>query len=174
MEDILNQLPTLPVIWQLIQDGFFLGALAGAIVGTLTWTLMERSNFSLVPLAITALLGLILGIYLEGNNLQVLVDGDWQSFFTGSIATRSDVLATIFRILGWMLGFTVIGAIISSYRLALGGFVMGTISGILSGMLILILGQELGYPVESPITIVLIVIISILLLVLISMSRDPY
>ncbi len=174
MEDIINQLPDMTFIWQLFQDGFFLGALAGAIVGTLTWTLMERSNFSIVPLAITAVLGLILGIILERGNLQILFDGDWQSFFTGSIAARTEVVSTILRILSWMLGLTVIGAIISSYRLALAGFVMGTITGTLSGVLILILGQELGYPVESPITIVLIVIISILLLVLISMSRDPY
>ena len=135
---------------------------------------MERSNFSLVPMTVTALVGLVAGIYFEGGNLQTLFGGDWQNFFAGPISLRSAVLSSFIRIFGWTLGFAMVGAIISSYRLALGGFVIGTICGTLSGILILVLGEELGYPVESPITIVLIVIFSIILLVLISMSRDRY
>lgn len=172
MADILNQLPALTDIWDLIVSGFFLGALAGAIIGTLIWTLMERTSFSLVPMTATALIGLVLGIILEGDALRSLAAQDWQTFFSGPQALRTQVFSSIISIVGWSLGFMIIGAVISNYRLALGGFVLGVICGTLSGVIILVMGSELSYPVESPITIVLIVVFSIIQLVLISMSRD--
>ena len=170
--EILEQLPSLSIIWQFVVDGFFLGALAGAIVGTIVWTLMERGNYSVLPIVITGGLGLLLGIYLEGDAIRSLANQDWQTFFSGSNALRTSVFESAVGVLGWTLGVMIIGAIISSFKLALGGFVIGTILGTLSGTLLYVMGSELGFPVDSPITIVVLVIIVIVLLVLVSLGRE--
>lgn len=172
MTEILNQIPSLSFIWQLAQDGFFLGALTGAVLGTLIWTIMERNSFGLIPMTVTALIGLLLGIYLEGDIIRSLGGQEWETFFSSSVAFRSEVFESVLRIISWTLGLMIIGAIISNYKLALSGFVIGTICGTFAGILIYVLGSELGYPVDSPITALLLAIISIVLLVLVSMSRE--
>ncbi|MEM9776440.1 MAG: hypothetical protein AAF902_17820, partial [Chloroflexota bacterium] len=170
--EILEQLPTLSVIWQFVYDGFFLGALAGAIVGTIVWTLMERGNYSVWPMVITGGLGFLLGLYVEGDAIRSLVGQDWETFFAGSNTLRTSVFESAVGVLSWMLGVMILGAIISSFRLALGGFVIGTILGTLAGTLIQVMGSELGFPVNSPITIVVVVILVIVLLVVVSFGRE--
>ncbi|MEM8861913.1 MAG: hypothetical protein AAGD96_26625 [Chloroflexota bacterium] len=170
--EILEQLPSLSVIWQFIVDGFFLGAFTGAIVGTIVWSLMERGNHSVLPIVITGSLGLLLGIYLEGDAIRSLFGQEWDTFFSGSNALRTSVFESAIGILSWTLGVMIVGAIISSFRLALGGFVIGTLLGTLAGTLLQVMGSELGFPVDSPITVVVVVIVVIVLLVIVSLGRD--
>ena len=65
--EIINQLPSFATIIEFITDGFFLGALIGAVLGPSVWTMMERGTHGIVPMLITAALGLFAGMYIEGD-----------------------------------------------------------------------------------------------------------
>jgi len=170
--EIFNQLPTFAVIIQYITDGFFLGALLGAVIGASVWTLMERGMFSVWPLVITAGLGVFVGIYLEGDVLRTLANRDWTTFFSGPLSFRTSVFNAVLSIFGWTLGVMVIGAIIANYRLAILGFIIGGLMGTLSGILVQVMGTELGFPVDSPITGAVVTIIAALLMVLTAAGRE--
>ena len=170
--EILNQLPSFAVIIQYITDGFFLGALLGAVIGAIVWTMMERGTFSILPLMVTAGLGVLVGIYLERDILNELMSRDWTTFFSGPLSFRAAVLDAFISILGWTLGTMVIGAIISNYRLAAVGFLIGGLMGTLSGILLQVMGTELGFPVNSPITDAVVTIIAALLMVLTAAGRE--
>ncbi|MFT7584736.1 MAG: hypothetical protein ACI9EW_001158 [Cellvibrionaceae bacterium] len=170
--EIFDQIPILAVIIQYILDGFFLGALAGAVAGASVWTLMERGRFGIVPLSIAAVLGVFVGIYLEGNALRAVSGQEWGTFFNGSLEYRAAVFAAVISILGWMLGVMVIGAIVSSYRLAITGFLVGGIMGTLSGILVLVMGREFGFPTNSPITSIVVTIIAASLIIVVSAGSE--
>lgn len=170
--EILNQLPSLSTIIGFIVDGFFLGALIGAIVGASVWTMMERGTFGFFPITVTAILGVLIGLYIEGDIIRSLSNRDWTTFFSGPVGFREAVFEAVVKIIGWSFSAMIIGALISNYRLASLGFVIGGLMGTLSGILVIVMGSEFGFPVNSPITSIVVAIIAVLLMVLASAGKE--
>ena len=170
--EIINQLPSFATIIEFITDGFFLGALIGAVVGASVWTMMERGTHGIVPMLITAVLGLFAGMYIEGDVIRSLAGRDWTTFFSGPLSFREAVFSAAVRIIGWAFVAMVIGAIIANWRLAFWGFLIGGLMGTLSGILVIVMGSELGFPLNSPITNIAVSIIAVILLVLAAAGRE--
>ena len=172
--EILSQAPFLELIVQFIIDGFFLGALVGAIFGASVWTIMDRGLFDITPLLVTAGLGIIAGIYFEGDAIVTLYREGAKSFLSGSGFFQSAVFVSAATVLGWGIAAMVVGAIIADYKLAIKGFVVGGLMGTVSGTLVQAMGHEFNFPLDSPLTTITVILLAVLFVILIVVSREKH
>ena len=149
----------------LIQSGFTLGGIIGAIMGSIGYSLSERGNRALATLMLGGVFGLFLGLFMVGGTLLSTFSSMDALFMNANQASNA-----AFRSALGVLWFTLVGAAIGGAVSSLGRALIGTIAGLaagtFAGIILVLLNLEFGFRVTGPIATMLVGIATLLLLVI--------
>lgn len=167
--DFFNQID-FGAIWDLLRNGFLLGALAGVIVGVSVWTLLERGSISLSRVLIGALIGLAVGFLFEGEIVLGFFSQDLESVFGSSGLVRLQIFDTIVILFAYIFCFMGLGAFISNPFRAMAGMLLGAFLGTLGGIIFFLAAPILNLPTQSTIIQALVGILVIIFMGFMSLS----
>lgn len=155
----------------LITQGFGLGGIIGAIMGSIAWTINEKGNRAIGSLVAGGVLGLFAGLFLVGGQLLTRFNSAEAIFMNADQASGE----TIFAILG-VLWFTLVGAAIGGAIVSLGralyGVLAGLLAGTVAGMILVLLNLELGLRATGPVATLLVGATTLILLVIMVSGQD--
>ena len=162
----------LNAIFELIADGFWAGALIGLVIGAITWTVTERGSTIVFILSIAFLIGLIIGIYMEGEAFLNLMASDRDVILESSDPVRRTVFSSLVGIIQWIFAFLALGSVVASSRRAVQGGVLGVIVGTICGMILILFSDNFAFSVDNPLANVLIGLASMLLLTVMALNQS--
>ena len=155
----------------LLVNGFFVGALIGAIIGVITWVVTEKGTNVIFVLSVAFIIGLIVGVYMEGGAVLRALSGGPEALLESTEAIRLTLFNSTVGIMHWLFAALALGAAVASLRRAVMGALLGGIIGTLSGMVMILLNTNLKFSLSNPLTEVLIALTCMLLLTIMALNQ---
>ena len=153
-------------IFDLVQQGFILGAAIGVIMGSFTWSMLNPGLSSIFGIAIMGVVGLLAGAAIEG--------GAFLNMLTPSllmVSSGGGSFESLVAVVGWVISGLAIGAAIGDLPRAMIGALLGMVMGTVAGMLILSLDGRYTLQPDGPLGVVLMGVMVMLFVFLASLGQ---
>ena len=134
-------------IFDLVQQGFIVGAAIGVILGSFTWSMLNPGLPSMFPMIIMGVVGFLGGVAVEGGAFLKMLNPSLVLFSSGG---SSGTFGSLVAVIGWIIGGLALGAAISDLPRAMIGAILGVVMGTVAGMMILSLDGRYAIPADTP------------------------
>jgi hypothetical protein len=139
---LLAQL-SIDYVVSLVMTAAQLMALNGFILGVIGWSITDKYNNSLFMLFLGAGIGVIVGLLVEGG--QILLEfGTLEGIYNNMGTLSGQFFISLVAVLRWTLGGMAVGGLVSSFRQAIMGGLIGIMAGTVAGVIVILLQQEFG------------------------------